>query len=614
MDPPIRATRIERVAALAASKTVCAQIERVIMLWVALLFVSEATAATGGFLPTGSMSVARFRHAATLLPDGSVLVVGGLSPCCPTLYLSSAERYDPLTGSFSMTGSMSSKREWPTATLLNNGKVLVIGGHNGATVNASAEVYDAPTGTFSPTGSLSTPRSGHTATLLQDGTVLIAGGYFNGASAEVYNPATGTFSPVANMTTPRYFHAATLLRNGKVLITGGDAAQTTAELFDPVSGTFTPTGSMSTPRLFHAETLLSNGTVLVTGIDNLNPPPPGSPSAEIYDPSNGTFSPTGDMGIPRYRHRATLLPAGMVLITGGATAAAISAELYDPVTGKFNSSGVVGGGLLDPAAPFNDTTATLLQNGQVLICGGEGWVPNDSILAMAELWSPSITSPPSIFAIGPQSGVQNGPAFTLGIGGSDFQNSATVLWDGFPRPTAFVNNWGMTTEITAADVASTAEFFSTATITVANPDGKVSNPATFTIWNPNVLGATTVSVDAVSFQQYYADGWSPNENVLYAIYGGISDQGSNPLTLTAAIYASNPTPRALPDIGAGYYALRIPGATESDSAGAFVAFPGYPLAIRGIDPYTLTLLYFNGSSWAPVLRARAKINYDFREE
>src|SRR5512140_26592 len=137
------------------------------------------TAGPGLFTATGSMHAARGHHTATLLPDGRVLIAGGYDE--PTTCLAGAELYDPATGSFTVTGSLANARASHTATLLPSGKVLVTGGISfgpagGPPYLASAELYDPATGTFAPTGAMATPRSGHTATLLQDGRVLIVGG------------------------------------------------------------------------------------------------------------------------------------------------------------------------------------------------------------------------------------------------------------------------------------------------------------------------------------------------------------------------------------------------------------------------------------------------------
>jgi hypothetical protein len=183
--------------------------------------VSGSTALTvrqAGFVFTGSMTDGRYLHTATLLNNGMVLITGGV-------HLASAELYNPATGTFSITGSMTTARYGHTATLLNNGMVLITGGQSSTGYSASAELYNPATGTFTGTaGPMTTGRSFHTATLLNNGMVLITGGYSGSsflASAELYNPATGTFSITGSMTTGRSNHTATLLNNGMVLITGG---------------------------------------------------------------------------------------------------------------------------------------------------------------------------------------------------------------------------------------------------------------------------------------------------------------------------------------------------------------------------------------------------------
>ena len=189
--------------------------------------------ATDTFAPTGAYVGAfyygdfSYPDTATLLPDGKVLIVGST---CGDGYLEHEELYDPVTGTFKLTGTMhtfdcgNDISSDHTATLLPNGKVLLTGGTNEDCGTFSiAELYDPSTDTFTVTGNMTMARAGHTATLLPDGTVLIAGGVPFGAiaSAELYNPATGTFSCTGNMTTPRSRHTATLLPDGTVLMAGG---------------------------------------------------------------------------------------------------------------------------------------------------------------------------------------------------------------------------------------------------------------------------------------------------------------------------------------------------------------------------------------------------------
>ena len=124
--------------------------------------------------------------------------------------------------SWVVTGSLATARFRHTATLLNSGKVLVAGGTNDSiNILSSAELYDPATGTWAATGSLNTARYQHTATLLPNGKVLVAGGVGTGLvilrSAELYDPATGAWVATDNLATARWVHTATLLPNGKVL-------------------------------------------------------------------------------------------------------------------------------------------------------------------------------------------------------------------------------------------------------------------------------------------------------------------------------------------------------------------------------------------------------------
>ena len=297
-----------------------------------------ANAQTGTFTATtGPMTAARYFATATLLPDGKVLIAGGDNNASESGALASAELYDPALGTFTATtGPMTAARYLHTATLLPNGKVLLAGGINTSRPVAGAELYDPASGTFSTTGPLVTARGYHAAALLPNGTVLVAGGYFPVlASAELYDPVSGTFATTGPLAAARLFHTSTLLANGEVLVAGGtnnasaSGALASAELYDPVLGTFTAaTGPMTAARLGHAATLLPNRTVLVTGGVNSS----GSlASAELHDPALGTFTATaGPMTAARNYHTATLLPNGQVLVAGGFNSSGplASAELF----------------------------------------------------------------------------------------------------------------------------------------------------------------------------------------------------------------------------------------------------------------------------------------------
>jgi len=291
---------------------------------------------TGTFAYTGSLYAARDWHTATLLQNGMVLITGGNSvgrdgyPFSQT----AAELYDPTTGTFSYTGSLNLGRADQTATLLQNGQVLITGGYDSiaGAPTATAELYDPSTGTFAYTGSLSTPTWNHSATLLNDATVLIAGGDSQWgqspiAVAAIYNPATAAFTTVGNLKAAREYHTSTLLGTGKVLIVGGANTQSgdsqaqylaTAELYDPVARTFSFTGNLAYARGYATANLLNNGQVLIVGGDGAgNNGFMGLGPAELYDPAAATFSIPGNLNIPRAEHGAALLSDGTVLIAGG---------------------------------------------------------------------------------------------------------------------------------------------------------------------------------------------------------------------------------------------------------------------------------------------------------
>lgn len=198
------------------------------------------------------------------------------------------------------------------------------------------------TQTWSQTGPMTTGRDYATATLLEDGDVLVAGGAGSATSAELYDPSTQTWTATGSMSQGRYQAAATLLPDGDVLIVGGFDSNgdvlTSAELYNPGSGTWSTTGSMTTGRGWPAATVLNDGDVLVAGgFDDHGSQ--GVASAELYDPSTGTFSSTAPMSTPRGLPTATRLADGKVLLVGGygTSSNQSSAELYDPSTQSWSA-------------------------------------------------------------------------------------------------------------------------------------------------------------------------------------------------------------------------------------------------------------------------------------
>jgi hypothetical protein len=296
-----------------------------------------------GWSTTGSMNTVREGHSATLLPNGLVLVAGGFqSEPSGGQTLSSAELFNPATGTWTVTGSMNDARAGHRAILLPNGLVLVVGGFG-----SSAELYDPATGTWTLTGSMSVARDAHTATLLPNGQVLVAGGFgLTGtlSSAELYTPATGTWTVTGSLNIARYAHQAVLLSNGQPLVldgistaSGGIVKLSSTELYDPATGTWTVNGGTIQSGANFSVTLLGTGKVLIAGgITGVYPHEHVTNAAELYDPSVGASVSTGSMKTARFDHSATLLTTGQVVVAGGLSTNqkgeyfVKSAELYTP--------------------------------------------------------------------------------------------------------------------------------------------------------------------------------------------------------------------------------------------------------------------------------------------
>ncbi len=340
---------------------------------------STAAPSTAGTLnPTAPMIEPRSGHSATLLPDGKVLIAGGMRRNQD--FYKSAELYDPATGKFQPTGEMHERRVGHIAVLLPSGKVLIAGGWVGMGGTDSAELYDPETGKFTLIGKMTVPRGRPTATLLANGDVLLAGGEVRDneslASAEIFHTSSLTFQATGTMHTPRIAHTATLLKDGRVLIAGGYAGDITAaaELFDPKTGTFSVTGSMASARTKHTAGLLPDGKVLIAGGSdsrgwngNLN-------SAEIYDPRTGKFTAGFPLNEKRFKlpDEAVQLSSGSLLIAGGSK----QVEVFDPANGRF----LLAAGEMNE--PWHYVSETKLRDDSVLLAGG---YPNNPE-ATAQAW------------------------------------------------------------------------------------------------------------------------------------------------------------------------------------------------------------------------------------
>lgn len=273
----------------------------------------------GKFELTGEMLVARVGHAAVLLRSGKVLIAGGWIGHGTT---DEAELYDPATGKFTAIAHMTMKRGGPQMTMLRDGNVLVTGGAgdndgSGSSI-VTAEIFDSATQTFHGTGAMHHARLSDTATLLPDGRVLVVGGRGSevSASAEIYDPQSGMFRETGRMITARYKHTAGLLPDGRVLIAGGSDERdwhgtlSSAEIYDPRRETFSSAATLNDARFkLPAAVQLRSGQLLVAG---------GDPRAEVFDTRTGKFMVVaGVMSDARHFMTETLLSDGSVLLAGG---------------------------------------------------------------------------------------------------------------------------------------------------------------------------------------------------------------------------------------------------------------------------------------------------------
>ncbi len=326
----------------------------------------------------------RSGHSATLLPDGRVLIAGGMRRNQD--FYKSAELYDPASGRFLATGEMSLPRVGQIAVLLSSGKVLVAGGWVGHTCTDSAELYDPATGKFTLLPArMTTHRGDARATLLLNGNVLITGGADHDSprgiiSAAMFSLSDLSFHALPPMHFARVYHTATLLPDGRVLVVGGrgDKVNAVAELFDPQRGSFTETGSLATARYKHTAGLLPDGRVLVAGGSDERDWSGSLNSAEIYDSETGKFSPVSSRISARFKlpQEAVATRSGELLIAGGSS----RVELFDPRAGKFvAATGEISG-------PWHFMSETRLQDGRVLFAGG--YANDDRATSQAWIFKP----------------------------------------------------------------------------------------------------------------------------------------------------------------------------------------------------------------------------------
>ena len=351
-----------------------------------------------------SLSSPRTRHAAINLPNGKILVAGGINATA----LNTAEVYDPISRTWGATDNViSAARAEATASVIkpgiyagtNAGKVLLVGGVTATgTSVAATELYTPSSNSWQITNN-PTPasaRRGHTATALNDGRVLIAGGIESTASlnsTSIYNPSIAAWATAGTMNQSRNGHTATLIKGGtyagQVLIIGGAASQV-IERFNPNTNTWTaitPTGTF-VARYAHTATLLPDGKILIAGGQGYPPSASVIGDVDIFDPDTNTWDNKGIIIIPaRREHTASLLPDGRVLIAGGSNG---SMSLNSLLLSNFNYTAFTVSATLNHNRTLHTTNS--LPDGSIIFSGGIAFSASLDSVEHLQLVKPALNS------------------------------------------------------------------------------------------------------------------------------------------------------------------------------------------------------------------------------
>lgn len=399
---------------------------------------AAGAAVTGSFAATGNLNTARADAVAVRLSSGNVLVAGGDG--AGGAPLSSTEIYDPTTGVWTTAAPMPVAVGQAAGVLLPDGDVLVVGGLTSSSgtpsVTGAAELYDPTTGQWSSTAPLASSAASYGASavvLPASGDVLYVGGTDGTGSSQatvdlsqLYNPATGAWTAtVGQLPTGVANAAAAVLGNGNILLGGGStqSAGSTArvsalsEIYQPTTGTWLTAPAMPVGVAYSVATVLGDGDVLVAGGES-SPDGGATAASQLYDPSSGTWSTAGALPFSSFAATASLTSSGDVLYAGGLTDgsndATADAALFDPTSGQWTSTASL------PAAA-GGATATVLGDGAVLVAGGEA---GSSVTSASSLYTVQAPMAPPAFTSAATADIQTG-----------ISTSITISATGSPAPT-----------------------------------------------------------------------------------------------------------------------------------------------------------------------------------
>jgi hypothetical protein len=378
---------------------------------------------------TGSLHVPRDGAESQVMANGKVIVFGGTDGFVfDPHYYKSAEIYSPVTKTWAFTDSMSKPRKEFTSAILNDGRILAIGGSDSISYPLkSCEWYNPATAKWTAAASLNTARSGHKAVVMRNGNVLVVGG--DDESAELFDPVSNKWTYVAALNLK---HGAglclTRLTTGKILIVGGTTNATVAELYDPATGVWVTLPSLIVPRIYSSCVTLTDGRVLIYGTSISG----YETTCEIYDPVTNSFKITGFLNVGRVHSPGILLDNGNVLTYGYGEIASNTKviETFDPVKENWfaGSYTTIGGFLYG---------INKLQTGEILISGGISTTgngsnatcflikPEEASGCTAPNVSYSVTATPSAICFG-KDGVVKLSAYEPGVTYKAFINTIPV--------------------------------------------------------------------------------------------------------------------------------------------------------------------------------------------
>ncbi len=366
----------------------------VVSLLATSVFSPSQALANGQWAYTGSMNSYHNNSIMTTLQNGRVFVISGSDNV--------SELYNESTGQWDQQGNVNDARAGTSAVLLDNGKVLIAGGSTVGPFDAlsSAELFDPSSGQWSYTGSMNLHRYCPSLIKLSDGKVLAASGTTGNFSqhytSEIYDPSTGQWSYTSNVVSPvadcEGASHSVLLNNGKVLLVGGflGSNSSTTQLYDPSTGQWSATGDLQVARSATKVIKLQNGKVLIIGGNQAG----GSnlTDCELYDPATGLWTETGSLNNAQRVTHAVLLSNGKVFIAGGQSSdggAVLAGEIYDPATGLWSLEGSTNEG-------HSLGALAQLTNGTILLAGGQGNGTGHPLTKTAEIYTFVFNEAPQI--------------------------------------------------------------------------------------------------------------------------------------------------------------------------------------------------------------------------